>query len=147
MVRVVKKQSVIGRLTMLADALHQRPVVPFVHQNEVGTVERLIEIERAAVVAPAVKHRIGVRKVRKRRFSILARQVEYAPCIGRLVDIYSMAASNELAADATQEVRIAVIPIGDERVTENYDAHARDSAGKSNDEGTRERCDALSANE
>ncbi|HEY0337688.1 MAG TPA: hypothetical protein VGC70_10150, partial [Burkholderiales bacterium] len=142
----MKKQSVIGHLLpVLADPPHQRGIVPFVHQNEVGTIERLIEIKRAAVVAPAAKHGIGVRKARERRFSVLARQVEYAPRIGRLVDIYIMPASDELAADAAQEVRIAVIPIGDQRVTENYDAHARDSSAKTDEERTPARCDAVSA--
>src|SRR5712671_1056581 len=56
-----------------------------------------------------------------------------------------MPASNELAADAAQEVRVAMIPVGDQRVTENYDAHARDSAGKTIEERTPARGDALSA--
>ena len=57
--------------------------------------------------------------------AVLGPQVLHAPGVGRLVDADVVPAQQELAGDAAEEVGVAVIPVGDERVIEQDDLHVR----------------------
>ena len=56
--------------------------------------------------------------------AVLGLEVRAAPRAPRLVDIDRVAARDEFAAHAAQEMRVAVVPVGDQRMAEHYDAHA-----------------------
>ncbi len=55
---------------------------------------------------------------------MLGLEVDAAPGVVRLVDLDRVAARDQFAADAAQEMRVAVVPVGDQRVTEDHDTHA-----------------------
>jgi hypothetical protein len=60
---------------------------------------------------------------------VLGLEVEPAPGVVRLVHLEAVAALEQLVADAAQEMGVAVVPVGDQRMTEHYDAHAVSTAG------------------
>jgi hypothetical protein len=128
MMRIVEEQPVMSvRTSVLADAGDERVIVPLVDKNEIGQAEHCIEIQCRRVVAVAAKHRIRTPESRERCFTVFGNEILHAPGIARLVHVYRMPAREQLSADAAQKMCVAVVPVGDERVAENYDAHARAS--------------------
>jgi len=105
------------------DGGHQPGVVPFMHDHEVGVGQGCVEIEAFVVGARRefwVGRPIGV----KPGFSMILEQVLQAPRLGRLVGRDCVAAMDEFAQHTAQEVRVAVVPAGGERVSETDDPHA-----------------------
>jgi hypothetical protein len=54
----------------------------------------------------------------------VADQVVQAPAVLRFVHRDIVTAGLQLAGDTAQEVRVAMIPVGPQRVAEDHDAHA-----------------------
>jgi hypothetical protein len=59
-----------------------------------------------------------------RRGAAVAQQVRPAPAVLRLVGRHLVAAIAQLRDDAAQEVRVAVVPVRQQGVTEDRDLHA-----------------------
>ena len=55
---------------------------------------------------------------------MLSDEAAQTPAVARLEDAKVVAEGDELRGYAAQEVRVAVIPIRDERVGEDYEANA-----------------------
>ena len=51
-------------------------------------------------------------------------EILQAPAVARFEDAHIVSRSDELRRDATQEVRVAVVPIGEQGMGEDYETHA-----------------------
>jgi hypothetical protein len=123
MVRVVEQQHVGAPAgAMAADLSDEIVRVPFVHQHEIGRVEEGFEIDRARIVELASEPGIRAAKRGERVFSVIANEIGAAPPIGRLEHVDAVSARQELGRDAAQEMRVAVVPVGRQRMAEHYDA-------------------------
>jgi hypothetical protein len=124
-VRVVKEQPVAARaLAVRADAGDELRVAPLVHEHEIGAVERHVEVERRQVVGRARELRERAREVLLARAPVLRHEIRPAPSAGGLEHAHVVAAIEQLGRDAAQEVRVAVVPVADQRVAEDDDPHA-----------------------
>src|ERR671914_3130100 len=92
--------------------------------NDVGIVERLVEIERGPLVAPQLDVGHKLRGLRQTRAAALFLQgVLSAPAGCRLVNGNVMTKSDELACDAAEEMCIAVVPAREEGMIEQDKFH------------------------
>jgi len=124
-VGVVEEQAVPAVAGAVgADPLDQLGLVPLVDEDEVGVVEGGIEVEAPRVVGGALEVGEGAGEVVERRLALLAEEVFAAPAIGRLVDRHLVPALLQLGDDPAEEVGVAVVPVGDQRVGEVGDLHA-----------------------
>jgi hypothetical protein len=133
-VRVVEEQPPgrAGRAP-LAQPAHQRVVVPLVHEHQRRTVERRVQrgvvgTTRRMDVAHAVELRIRATPALQRLGPALGHQVLRAPRVGRLPARHLVTGQQQLTRDAAQEVRVAVVPVGRQRVAEDHDAHGTASS-------------------
>jgi hypothetical protein len=111
-VGIVKKEPIAPfRAAVLSQARDEGVIVPFVHEHEVGSFERFIEVQSFQRVTAAAEPRIGTPECRQGRFAVLGDEIADAPCVGGLVDVHRVPARYELAADPAQEVRVAVVPV------------------------------------
>jgi hypothetical protein len=60
----------------------------------------------------------------ERSSALIIDEIREAPAIAGFEDAHVMAEFDEFACDAAQEVGVAVVPIGEEGMSEDYDAHA-----------------------
>src|SRR4051812_43688646 len=100
------------RGSMLADAAHELGLVPFVNQHDVRAVQCRVKIELVEFVAMRVEKRKGALEIVDRFLPMLGEEILIAPRIARLVDVDAVTALEQLRGDAAQEVRVAMIPIG-----------------------------------
>jgi hypothetical protein len=108
---------------VLADALDEGVVVPFVNEDQVGAGEGVVEVERLEVVGEAGEVGVGVVEFMDGFFAVFFAEVFDAPGVAGLIDADVVAAREELADDSAKEVGVAVVPVGDEGVIEEDDAH------------------------
>jgi hypothetical protein len=108
---------------MCADATDEIEWGPLVDDDEVCAVEHSVDIERRALVAARLERGVVLERQRERLGAMIALEVPYAPRIRRLENADAMAALNELGHDATEEMRTPVVPVRQERMTEEDDAH------------------------
>jgi len=130
-VRIVEEQRVRTlRPAVRTNRGDERVIVPLVHEHEVGAGERRIQVQTVTVVASADpgELRVGSFEGRNRRLTLLLDEVHDAPRVARFVDADGVTAGDQVGHDAAQEVRVAVVPVGDERVAEDYDAHDETSS-------------------
>jgi hypothetical protein len=130
-VGVVEQQPEVpaGR-ALAADRAHERGVVPLVHEHEVGAVERAVEVERRdrlVLAGDGVHPRERAADVGQRLAPAVGDQVLAAPAVARLVADHLVAAIEQLGHDPAQEVRVAVVPVRQQRVAEDHDLHAATS--------------------
>jgi hypothetical protein len=124
-VRVVEEQLVVAApRAVLAHARDEGAVVPLVDEDEVGARECVIEVERRRVVAPAFELRKFLPELFDQPVAVFGQKVLQTPGVARLVDAHVHAARLQLRHHAAQEVRVAVVPVRDQRVIEHHDAHA-----------------------
>jgi hypothetical protein len=126
-VRIMEEQAVAAGvvLAVLADAPHQRVIVPLVDQDEIGAVQGPVDIQSLEVVPDAPEPGIGGLEPFQGELAVrLGEEVPQAPGIARLEDPHVVAAGQKLAGDAAQEVRVAMVPVRQQRVDEEDDAHA-----------------------
>jgi hypothetical protein len=123
-VRVMEEEEVAAaRRSVLTDARHHLGIGPLVDEDEIRSEERLVEIERRRIVQLAPKRWIRAVEVLDGREPVISNEIDPAPSVGRLEDADDRAARFQLARDAAQEVRVAVVPVRHERVAEDHDAH------------------------
>ena len=122
--RVVEEELIAaGCAAMLADATHELAIVPLVHEDDVGAGECRGDVELREVVADRAKRGERAAEIVERFFSVIGDEVLHAPGIERLVDDDVVIAREELRNDAAQEVRVAVVPVGNQRVVEQRKFH------------------------
>ena len=124
MMRVVKEQNVIVVRAMFADATDEFVRVPFVDDDEVSALECVLEIECRERVLRGTQLRIGGMEAANWFLAVFRAQALQAPRILRLINVNAVAARHQLRGDAAEEMRVAVIPVRQERVIKHYDAHA-----------------------
>ena len=133
-VRVVEEQHVracqprwcapIGR--------DERVVVPLVHEHEIGAGQRRVRSRRRRLVPRADAGQFRDRPARTPASAA-------SPCSSiRLTTLHASRGSytrtscpraDELRRDAAEEVRVAVVPVRQQRVAEDHDAHDEASIG------------------
>src|SRR3569833_2158093 len=108
---------------IFADTTHELMIVPFVHDDEVGAVDQLADLILLQIVN--VAHVLGKvpMKVGERARSLIAEEMGETPSAVRFIYLHLVPARLEFAHHATQEVGIAVIPVGHQRVIEHHDTH------------------------
>ena len=125
MVRVVEQEREAARaLAAEADPADEGRLVPLVHQHDVCTVGRRLDVELLRVVEDGPQLGKGAAELVHGAEAVLLEKVAAAPAVARLEDAHGVAAPHELARDAAQEMRVAVVPVGDDRVVEERDVHA-----------------------
>jgi hypothetical protein len=107
-----------------ADPGDQLGLVPLVDEDEVGLVEGGVDVEFPRVVGSGLEVREGAGELAQRLLAVLALEVGAAPAVGRFVDRHLVPAVLQLGGDAAEEVGVAVVPVGDQRVGEDDDLHA-----------------------
>ena len=106
---------------MLPNEPHQGRVIPFVNEYDVGVVEHLFEIDRRQFVEPTAETRIGGVEGGDGRAALILTQVACAPSVVWLIDGYTMTKIEQFVGNTTKEVRVSVIPVGNERVIEEHE--------------------------
>ena len=125
MMGVVKKKAIAAALCpMTANAPNEFRIIPFMHENEIGAIESLVEIERREFVKLTFEPRISSRESVQRSLAMFGAQVAQTPALLWLVDFDFMAALDQLGRDTAKKMGVTVIPIGEERVIEKDDLHA-----------------------
>jgi hypothetical protein len=107
---------------VLADRAHELGRVPLVHEHEIGTVERGVEIDVGGVVQLAPECRVGGPVRLDGVGAALRDEVRDAPRVARLEHGDREPAREQLGDDAAEEVRVAVVPVGAQGVHEEHDA-------------------------
>ncbi|MGY4333998.1 hypothetical protein ACVWWG_008415 [Bradyrhizobium sp. LB7.2] len=110
----------------VADVCDQIRRIPFVDDDEIGAVERLIQIEAGVIAADADAGKQH-RNVLHGLTATLADRVQSAPAVDRLEHDDLMTERMKFAGIAAQEVGVAVVPAGGEGVVEQDAFHARTS--------------------
>jgi hypothetical protein len=124
MMRIVEEEREARAAAALAPKGGYEPrLVPFVHDHDVGVRQGQVELEKILVGARA-QLRIGVVIGLKARLAMILDEVLDAPRIDRLVGDDLVALGDQLAQDSTQEVRVAVVPAGSQRMREIDKPHA-----------------------
>jgi hypothetical protein len=97
---------------------------PLVHDDDVSAIEGGIEIKSIGRIGvhPHVRHKL--RCFRQNGLAAVLQRIAAAPAVSRLIDTDLMTAACQLAGDPAQEMRVAVIPAGCERVIEQDELHA-----------------------
>src|SRR3954462_8843584 len=125
MVRVVEQQMVTtDSLPMFADLAHQLVRVPFVNDYQTSAFQRRVQVKRLQFIPHRLQLRIDRMKFPNRLLSMFSDEVFVAPRIRGFVNRDVMTARNQFCRNPTKEVRIAVIPIRNQRVIEHDDFHA-----------------------
>jgi hypothetical protein len=124
-VGVVEEQPVATRGLVPTEPGHEQRVVPFVHEDEVGTVGHRLDRSFPRVVAGAAQLRERVEEVIHCRAAVIDHQVGAAPSVQGLEHLHVMTAGDQLGDDPSQEMGIPVIPVRHERVAEHDDLHDR----------------------
>src|SRR5688572_17144906 len=109
---------------MLADASDPFRLVPFMHDDDVRAIECLIEVQRRRIVGAAAKLGKCSVKIVDCELALVDQQIAEAPAILWFVHVNLMAAVQQLTDDAAKEMRVAVIPVRDQRVTKQNELHA-----------------------
>ena len=118
-----QKREAAAPGTAPAKARHERRVGPFVHNDDIGLGQDVFMRE-----APPIGHGGQLRKVGseplQRNGALFGHQVAAAPAIGRLQRHRLMSTRNQVAHHATQEVCIAMVPVGHQGMGIEQETHS-----------------------
>ena len=98
-------------------------IVPLVDNDQISPVQRFIEIEAAQVILDALQAGIPLLEFPDWKFALLGAEVIETPTIARLINAKVMTARNQIAGDSPQEMGVAMIPVGKQRMVEHHDPH------------------------
>ena len=118
-VRVVEQKQIapagpaVGR-----DARDQIGRAPFMDDDQIRTIERLVQVERRRVVNRDRQVGIGLAPSIERRLAMLGREIARAPRIRWLPGRRREAPPPPLGENAAQKMRVAVVPVGAQRMAE-----------------------------
>jgi hypothetical protein len=124
MMRVVEEQAAARARRAFAEPIDQSRIIPFVHQRHVRAGERPLAVEVRERVAMAAQLGKAPREFIHGRTAFAHEQVAQAPALGGFVDLHFVPARQQLAGAAAQEVRVAVVPVGHQRMIEERELHA-----------------------
>lgn len=128
MMRIMEEKPISpGARPMLTDPPDQVVAVPLMDQDQIGAIERPVEIEGRRIIQRASKLRERGMEPIDRRPPLLRDQTPKAPPVGRLINKNLMTAREELARDSPQEMGVSMVPVGDQRVIKHHDAQASTS--------------------
>src|SRR5438128_2198331 len=96
--------------------------------DDIGPVQGAIEIQRFGVVGPDLYPWHETRGFAQNRGAAVLQRVAPAPAVGRLINRHLVAEADQLARDATEKMRITVIPAGHDGMIEQHELHADASA-------------------
>ncbi len=121
----VVEEEAVGSIAgvMAADAGDESGVVPFVDEDQLYAVEGGVEIEREGVVAAAFESGVGFAEGFEGFWAVLGEEVFQAPGVAGFVDAEVVAAEEEFGGDAAEEVGVAVVPVGQERMIKQGNPH------------------------
>src|SRR3954453_12358555 len=123
MVRIVEVESVVVPRPMLADAPDELVRVPLVHDCDIRTVQRPIEVHGREVVELAADQRVGGLEAGDRRVAMLRTEILETPAVAGFENADLVAARDQLGRDAAQEMGVPVVPVRNQRVGKVYAAH------------------------
>jgi hypothetical protein len=129
--RVVEEKLVAGARVpraVFTQTAQQRRVIPFVCDYNIRVSERSVEIDVQRVVKTTPQERINCVKCLDHAVATLLAQVVEAPSIRRLEDLDRVALGQQFAGNTPQNVGAGMIPVGNEGVVEQDEAHARSPA-------------------
>src|SRR5690606_4068404 len=96
-----------------------------VNKDDVDAVQHGVEIEGVEPVVAPDDVRKGRAERGERRRPMLGKKVPAAPAVLRLVDADLVAAAPQLADNTAEEMGVPVIPVRNDRVIEEGEAHGR----------------------
>jgi hypothetical protein len=112
----MKQQLETGaRSAPAPDPRDQRGRIPFVNNNQIGTVEDRVQIELGPVKAKLYSRYQGG-GIAQGGLAAILKRVDAAPALTRLADQNLMAEPGKFSRDTAQEVNVAVIPARSECV-------------------------------
>ncbi|MBX9460955.1 MAG: hypothetical protein KL785_07555 [Brevundimonas sp.] len=127
MVGVVEQQGeAAAALAGAPDGGDERRLVPLVNDDQIGAVQRLLQLR--LVETPAGQVRIGPPVRLQPGLAVVGDQVGAAPGVARLVHGHVVTPRDQVAQHAAQEMGVAVVPARLEGVGEIDDLHAAASA-------------------
>ena len=85
--------------------------------------ERLIQIETLGCVEATLQLGIHPREFLEGTPPLFRDEVPETPSVFRLVNLHGVTAIEELTCDPAQEMRVSVVPIGNQGVAKQHDAH------------------------
>src|SRR5713226_5105672 len=112
MMGVVEEQTIAaGLLTVLSDFLDEPRGIPFVDDDHVGAIERVVKIQRSGIVTNATQVRVARMEIPERLLALFRNQMGVAPAVVRLVHGYVVATREQFRNHAPQKMRVSVVPI------------------------------------
>jgi hypothetical protein len=115
MMSIVKEKHIVWMAAPVrADLRHQAVAVPFVDEHKISIVQGPVEIEIPFPVERAAEAREQPSELAQWFDALLDGEVLQTPAVRRLVDTDGMPPRLQLGDNAAQEMRIAVVPVGQE---------------------------------
>jgi hypothetical protein len=105
-------------------------IVPLVNEHDVDAVQRAFELERFEIVANRREERVSLARPVESALALLPNEVLDAPSVARFVRGDLVSTRDQLPHDTAEEVGIAVIPVGKQRVTKQRYAHTDVSSSR-----------------
>jgi hypothetical protein len=96
-----------------------------VDDDHVGALERRIEVEGVCIVRGRAQPRERRLEIGQRLLAVVRREIAPAPAVGRFVNRDLVSPRRQFPNDAAQEMRVAVVPVGHQRVIEEDELHDR----------------------
>ncbi len=94
-----------------SDPLDQRRIVPFVDDHRVRILEHSVQIKRVQRVQGTGELWIETPKCLAGGRALFCDQFSQTPAIRGLVNIHCVSSREQLRCDASQEMRVAVVPV------------------------------------
>jgi hypothetical protein len=108
---------------VITQAPQERGIVPLVCDDNIRVGQQSIQIHVRRVVETASQSRIGRMKCLDDSFATLFAQVVEAPTVRGFQDLDRMAQCQQFARNTAQSVSAGVVPVRDERMVEEDEAH------------------------
>ncbi len=99
---------------MLSEPAHHLMRIPLMHDYQAGPFQFAIRIQIPRVVKAAVEVRKCPVESFDRLDPVFGNQVLETPAIARFENAHFMTAGDQLRGHAAQEMRVSVIPVGDQ---------------------------------
>ncbi len=95
------------------------------NDHQVRAIKRFVQIQSIRVILAAAQSLIDGVEIIQRPVAVIAQEILQTPIVARLVHQYVVVSSCKLGCDSAQEVGVSMIPVGNERMIEEYNFHRR----------------------
>lgn len=127
-VRVVKQEREGSAFAPRpADPFHDGGFGPFVDDDDIRIRQRLLMVE-LRIIGNGFQTGEAFGKTRQNALSLIPHKIGAAPAVTRFQRQHSMPAPHQVAHDATQEMRIAMVPAGQEGMGIKDELHGHSAA-------------------